>query len=189
MSVILWTIRLDGFGQLWLCIIWANLRVDILWSSSHFSVPIIFLLISSVSIVAPFVLVVPSENLRLRWDNTVCSFIIFYHCFWHHNCFPPIWPIFRLLLFIISFSPGHGLVQSNDKSFLVPLVWAHNSVVFIGKSWIVEQISLKKTLPKAQRTRGLSSSCQSHIASSSTNLDRISSSESWLSINKTSAFH
>ena len=36
----------------------------------------------------------------------------------------------------------------------------------------------KKTLPKAQRTRGLSSSCQSHIASSNTNLDRISSSES-----------
>jgi len=46
---------------------------------------------------------------------------------------------------------------------------------------------VKKTLPKAQRTRGLSSSCQSHIASSNTNLDRISSSESWLSINKTSA--
>ena len=40
-----------------------------------------------------------------------------------------------------------------------------------------------KTLPKAQRTRGLSSSCQSHIASSNANLDRISSSESWLSIN------
>ena len=45
------------------------------------------------------------------------------------------------------------------------------------------QISIQKTLPKAQRTRGLSSSCQSHIASSNTNLDRISSSESWLSIN------
>ena len=37
---------------------------------------------------------------------------------------------------------------------------------------------IKETLPKAQRTRGLSSSCQSHIASSNTNLDRISSSES-----------
>ena len=35
-----------------------------------------------------------------------------------------------------------------------------------------------KTLPKAQRTRGLSSSCESHIASSNANLDRISSSES-----------
>ena len=35
-----------------------------------------------------------------------------------------------------------------------------------------------QTLPKAQRTRGLSSSCQSHIASSNTNLDQISSSES-----------
>ena len=35
-----------------------------------------------------------------------------------------------------------------------------------------------QTLPKAQRTRGLSSSCQSHIASSNTNLDRILSSES-----------
>ena len=35
-----------------------------------------------------------------------------------------------------------------------------------------------ETLPKAQRTRGLSSSCQSHIASSNANLDRISSSES-----------
>ena len=35
-----------------------------------------------------------------------------------------------------------------------------------------------QTLPKAQRTRGLSSSCQSHIASSNANLDRISSSES-----------
>ena len=44
-----------------------------------------------------------------------------------------------------------------------------------------------KTLPKAQRTRGLSSSCQSYIASSNTDLDQISSSESWLSINKTSA--
>ena len=42
---------------------------------------------------------------------------------------------------------------------------------------------VKKTLPKAQRTRGLSSSCQSHIASSNTNLDWIWSSESWLSIN------
>ena len=45
-----------------------------------------------------------------------------------------------------------------------------------------KNLSLKthsfKTLPKAQRTRGLSSSCQSHIASSNTNLDRISSSES-----------
>ena len=40
-----------------------------------------------------------------------------------------------------------------------------------------------ETLPKAQRTLGLSSSCQSHIASSNTDLDRISSSESWLSIN------
>ena len=47
--------------------------------------------------------------------------------------------------------------------------------------------SIKETLPKAQRTRGLSSSCQSHIASSNTNFDRILSSESWLSINKTSA--
>ena len=37
---------------------------------------------------------------------------------------------------------------------------------------------LRKTLPKAQRTQGLSSSCQSHIASSDPNLDRISSSES-----------
>ena len=36
----------------------------------------------------------------------------------------------------------------------------------------------EETLPKAQRTRGLSSSCQSHIASSNANLDRISSSES-----------
>ena len=44
------------------------------------------------------------------------------------------------------------------------------------------QLTLE-TLPKAQRTRGLSSSCQSHIASSNTNLDRISFSESWLSIN------
>ena len=35
-----------------------------------------------------------------------------------------------------------------------------------------------ETLPKAQRTRGLSSSCQSHITSSNANLDRISSSES-----------
>ena len=37
---------------------------------------------------------------------------------------------------------------------------------------------LYKALPKAQRARGLSSSCQSHIASSNTNLDQISSSES-----------
>ena len=40
----------------------------------------------------------------------------------------------------------------------------------------------EETLPKAQRTRGLSSSCQSHIASSNTNLDQISSSESPLSL-------
>ena len=52
---------------------------------------------------------------------------------------------------------------------------------------LIELSWTAKTLPKAQRTRGLSSSCQSHIASSNTNLDRISSSESWLSINKTSA--
>merc|ERR1712240_644806 len=35
---------------------------------------------------------------------------------------------------------------------------------------------VEEALPKAQRTRGLSSSCQSHIASSNANLDRISSS-------------
>ena len=42
-------------------------------------------------------------------------------------------------------------------------------------------------LPMAQQTRGLRSSCQSQIAISNTNLGRISSSEFWLSINKTSA--
>ena len=41
-----------------------------------------------------------------------------------------------------------------------------------------KQQGIKQTLPKAQRTRGLSSSCQSHIASSNTYLDQISSSES-----------
>ena len=53
---------------------------------------------------------------------------------------------------------------------------------------VLTALYISKTLPKAQRTQGLSSSCQSHIASSNTNLDRISSSESWLSINKTSAY-
>ena len=47
--------------------------------------------------------------------------------------------------------------------------------------------SVVKTLPKAQRTRGLSSSHQSnlmgHITSSNTNLDQISSSKSRPSIN------
>ena len=47
----------------------------------------------------------------------------------------------------------------------------------------IDKCRKEKTLPKAQRTLGLSSSCQSHIASSSTNLDRISSSECRPSIN------
>ena len=51
-------------------------------------------------------------------------------------------------------------------------------------------LGLMETLPKAQRTRGLSSSFQSnllgHITSSNTNVDHTSSSESQLSINKKS---
>ena len=50
-----------------------------------------------------------------------------------------------------------------------------------GSNQILFSLTLRqliKTLPKAQRTRGLSSSCQSHIASSNANLNRISSSES-----------
>jgi len=51
----------------------------------------------------------------------------------------------------------------------------------IRKKWT--SWNVQDSLPKAQRTWGLSSSCQSHIASSNANLDQISSSESWLSIN------
>ena len=43
-----------------------------------------------------------------------------------------------------------------------------------------------ETLPKAQRTRGLSSSCQSHIASSNTNLQNLDSA-STRNLNQTSA--
>ena len=56
---------------------------------------------------------------------------------------------------------------------------------FCGWILIQKLVAELITLPKAQRTRGLSSSwsCQSHIASSITILERISSSESLLSIN------
>ena len=64
-----------------------------------------------------------------------------------------------------------GVIREQEEREIYEKTW---------KGWII------KTLPKAQRARGLSSSCQSHIASSNANLDRISSSvswHSWLSIN------
>ena len=67
--------------------------------------------------------------------------------------------------------------KKNSNKGIYPSNWASNQEPFPSR------LMSKQTLPKAQRTRGLSSSCQSQIASSNTNLDRISSSESWLSIN------
>ena len=65
-------------------------------------------------------------------------------------------------------------------------LWAVSPLQTTSDLSIVKGLQ-NETLPKAQRTRGLSSSWQSnfwgHITSSNTNLDHISSSESRLSIN------
>ena len=62
------------------------------------------------------------------------------------------------------------------------MTWCYNSTLpqFVS-FWKLRQIrgnkeSIPKTLPKAQRTRGLSSSCQSHFASSTRNLNQTSAS-------------
>ena len=75
----------------------------------------------------------------------------------------------------------HQLAAGCDSTNFI--TWSLGQLA-LGKSKDQKKnIIYLKTLPKAQRTRGLSSSWQSHIASSNTNLDRIWSSESWLSIN------
>ena len=82
----------------------------------------------------------------------------------------------------------------NSKLHLMPHIfhclskWKQEPAFLIWEIFSRENLSPGiKTLPKAQRTRGLSSSWQSnfwgHITSSNTNLDHISSSESRLSIN------
>ena len=74
----------------------------------------------------------------------------------------------------ITFKQLWGLRQ---RWWKWPVLTLPQSVSF----WKLRQIrgnkeSIPKTLPKAQRTRGLSSSCQSHFASSTRNLNQTSAS-------------
>ena len=97
-------------------------------------------------------------------------------------------------LFAKASSPAEANASSGSSSSLLSSIIVVMFVSFWAVFWLGKQITNYKTLPKAQRTRGLSSSCQInswvHITSSNTNLDHISSSESRLSIknlNQTSA--
>ena len=71
----------------------------------------------------------------------------------------------------------------SEKSYVIQQIFEHKAAMSISDILI----ELKKTLPKAQRTRGLSSAYQSNLFRSyhklNTNLDQISSPESRPSIN------
>ena len=87
-------------------------------------------------------------------------------------------------IFPISLHFENAFIQKSQEMF--GCLWGAKQLILNSRIvWI--ETSVRKTLPKAQRTRGLSSSWQSnfwgHITSSNTNLDHISSSESRLSIN------
>jgi len=77
-----------------------------------------------------------------------------------------------------KYQPSAIIGSRATKNGFVRGATATNVFLIFWTLSLFQPVFVQQTLPKAQRTRGLSSSCQSHIASSNTNLDRISSSES-----------
>ena len=116
-----------------------------------------------------------STSQRPSWTNlsrwVLC--IYFYH-FWYCSCSESAWKYTSLkyILFAYCLEALAGvwddvLWARRHFGWYVPLInkyWTRNTSVFLYS--ILPKISEDKTLPKAQRTRGLSSSCQSNFLKS-----------------------